>query len=138
MSPSTQRSCFLARLRRDRALFALVGMIVMLAGLLQPFAEARAAGSDNAWVICTTFGVVKADPAGDAEPLAGAADDCPLCIAGHHCGSVPLRTAVPAAGIAWEPLLLPAFLSWRRRSAPVLHAPLGAPPPAIRAPPVQL
>ncbi len=135
MSSSKRRSCFLAKLRRDRYLFALLGVIVMLAGLMQPLAEARAASTPNAWVICTTFGAAKADPASDAEPLAGAADDCPLCIAGHYCGAAPLRTAVPVAEVAWEPLLPPFALAWAHRNRLFPFPTFGEPPPAIRAPP---
>jgi hypothetical protein len=123
-------------LRRDRHLFVLLGAILMLVGMLQPLAEARAAETGKAWIICTVFGATKpGDPSGPPLPAA-AADDCPIClVAQHHDGKV-VRPAVLLPGGPVFPMPEALARSWR----PPLQEPVpasrpGDPPPAIRGPP---
>src|SRR5918995_7374308 len=91
-------------LRRDRALFAVAATLVLLAHLFQPLAEAKAANTAKACVICTMFGEAKS-PADDSVP--GAADDCPTCIGGPCAG----MDAPPKLSAGFEaPLPPPAGL----------------------------
>src|SRR5690606_38563924 len=81
-------------LRRDRLLFGVAATLVLLAHLFQPLAEARAANTDFAWVICTVFGAQTTSTDGKSLPPIGASDDCPTCIGGPCAGMVaPLRLA---------------------------------------------
>ena len=73
-------------LRRDRTLFAVAATLVLLTHLFQPLAEANAANTAKAWVICTMFGETKASGAGDALPPFGAADEHPGPAAGQRVG----------------------------------------------------
>lgn len=124
-------------LRRDGLLFALVATILLVGGLLQPLAEARAAETAKAWIVCTIFGAEKpADASGTPLDAAGS-DDCPLCIAGHRCAN-----AGPPADLAGA---LPAFDIPERVAADALGAVRPAaprrrhePPNGIRAPPLSL
>lgn len=123
-------------LRRDRKPFALLGAILMLVGLLQPLAEARAAETGKAWIVCTVFGAVKpGDSSGPPLPAA-AADDCPICLgAQHHDGRiVPPAVVLPG----WPVFPMPEALarSWPPPSGGVVPAGrAGEPPPPIRGPP---
>jgi hypothetical protein len=123
-------------LRRDRALFAVAATLVFFAHLFQPQAEANAAATAKAWVICTMFGEAK-DPAADgALPLPGAADDCPTCIAGPCAG----MDAPPKFSAGSEPAFAaPAAFAGRFTHSTETENPpgrLNEAPPAIRAPPL--
>ena len=127
-----------AALRRDRRLFALAATLVLVAHVFQPLAEARAANTANAWIICTTFGMQPATPDGKQLPPPGAADDCPTCIGGPCAGmSAPLKVE-PVSVVAFPS---PAadrgevFASIETKISPDR---LNEPPPAIRAPPFHL
>ena len=85
-----------ATLRRDRVLFAIAGTLVLLTHVFQPWAEARAANTANAWVICTTFGMQMGTPDGKKLPPAGAADDCPQCIGA--CGGMAVQAKAAEGG----------------------------------------
>ncbi len=123
-----------ATLRRDRVLFAIAGTLVLLTHVFQPWAEARAANTANAWVICTTFGMQMGTPDGKKLPPAGAADDCPQCIGA--CGGMASKQRLPkvadmafAAPVAFRHAVVSAF------HEDIPSGRLNEPPPAIRAPP---
>ena len=123
-------------LRRDRTLFAVAATLVLLTHLFQPLAEANAANTAKAWVICTMFGDAKA-PADDGDlPPPGAADDCPTCIGGPCAGMV----APPKLLAGSQPAFAApaAFAGWSAHSTDTENPPgrLNEPPPAIRAPPL--
>jgi hypothetical protein len=124
-----------AALRRDRLLFAIVGTLVLLSHIFQPWAEARAANTANAWVICTAFGMEMGSPSGKGLPPAGAADDCPQCIGA--CGGIAAKPKIMAA----SEIAFPAPAAFRHALTAV-HTEdlppgrLNEPPPAIRAPPL--
>jgi len=109
-------------LRRDHALFAVAATLVLFAHLFQPLAEANAANTAKAWVICTMFGEAKSPAADDALPPPGAADAPPKLSA----GSEP-AFAAPAAYAG-------QFPHWLKTEHPPGR--LNEPPPAIRAPPL--
>lgn len=125
-----------AALRRDRALFAVAAALVLLTHLFQPLAEANAANTAKAWVICTMFGEAKAPAVDGAVPPLGAADDCPTCIGGPCAGmGAPTKLlagsepayAVPAAYAG-------RFIHFVETEIPPGR--LNEPPPAIRGPPL--
>ncbi len=125
---------WIAALRRDRVLFAIAGMLILFTHVLQPWAEARAANTANAWIICTAFGMAMGEPDGKNLPPAGAADDCPQCIGGG--GSIVAKQKMLVA----TDFAFPAAVAFRhaiadltRRKVPAGR--LNEPPPAIRAPP---
>jgi len=123
-----------AALRRDRLLFAIAASLVLLAHLFQPLAEARAASKADGWVICTVFGMQKAQPGSKLAP-SGTVEDCPSCIMGPCAGmAVPLRVAAPFDHAFAAPV---AFRDGRLISIESKIPPerLNEPPPAIRAPP---
>lgn len=123
-------------LRRDRALFAVAATLVLLTHLFQPLAEANAANTAKAWVICTIFGEAKAPAANGDLPPPGAADDCPTCIGGPCVGMV----APPKLLAGSEPAFAaPAAYAGRFTHSTETENPpgrLNEPPPAIRAPPL--
>lgn len=128
-----RQSGWFAALRRDRLLFVVTASLVLLAHVFQPLAEARAAGTANAWVICTMFGM-KAAPDGKLPPI-GAADDCPTCIGGPCAGmAAPLKVeasfeaAFPMPVASHDGFLAPI-------ETKISPDRLNEPPPAIRAPP---
>lgn len=123
-------------LRRDRALFTVAATLVLFAHLFQPLAEATAANTAKAWIICTMFGEAKSPAADGALPPPGAADDCPTCIGGPCAGmDVP-----PKLSVGSEPAFAaPAAYAGRfRHWLETENQPgrLNEPPPAIRAPPL--
>lgn len=124
-------------LRRDRALFTVAATLVLFAHLFQPLAEATAANTAKAWIICTMFGEAKSPAAdGALPPPPGAADDCPTCIGGPCTGmDVP-----PKLSVGSEPAFAaPAAYAGRfRHWLETENQPgrLNEPPPAIRAPPL--
>ena len=73
---------WLAALRRDRLLFAVTGALILFASYLQPLAEANAAGTAHAWIICTEFGAARSGPTEPGSGTLPGADDCPKCVAG--------------------------------------------------------
>lgn len=116
-------------------LFAVAGTLVLLLHVFQPWAEARAANTANAWIICTTFGMERGSPSGKHVPPAGAADDCPHCVGA--CASLAaakqklptiVDMAFPAPA-AFRQVLVSIF----KQEIPAGR--LNEPPPAIRAPP---
>jgi hypothetical protein len=123
-----------AALRRDRALFALAGTLILLAHVFQPWVEARAANTANAWVICTAFGMAIASPDDKDLPPAGSADDCPQCTGA--CGGFATKQKMPTV----TDIAFPAPVAFRHAVASVSaedipSSRLNEPPPAIRAPP---
>lgn len=138
MRRSQRASGWFAALRRDRLLFAVAATLVLLTHLFQPLAEAKAANTANAWVICTIFGMQAAAPDSKDIPPIGAPDDCPTCIGGPCAGmAVPLRL-VPAFEAAF-----PAPVANRESTLELVETTippdrLNEPPPAIRAPPLVL
>lgn len=126
---SRQPRTFLGSLRRDGLAFAILSALVILAVHAKPLAEAKAAGSPFAGVICSSFGVLQPDPG--QPPGTPGADDCPFCLAGAH--AQPLLSVSPPA--------LPVLL---RTASPVRWTigqerggmPARTLPPAIRGPPV--
>ncbi|MGB3390872.1 MAG: hypothetical protein WBA88_23150 [Pseudaminobacter sp.] len=138
MRRSQRATGWFAALRRDRLLFAVAATLVLLTHLFQPLAEAKAADTENAWVICTMFGMQTAAPDSKAMPPVGAPDDCPTCIGGPCAGmAAPLRLATafeaafpaPVANRGSTPELVETTIPPDR---------LNEPPPAIRAPPFVL
>jgi hypothetical protein len=123
-------------LRRDRALFAVAATLVLLTHLFQPLAEANAANTAKAWVICSMFGEASSLAADGAFPLPGAADDCPTCIGGPCAG----MDAPPKLSAGSEPAFAaPAAYAGRLAHVAEMENPpgrLNEPPPAIRAPPL--
>jgi hypothetical protein len=123
-------------LRRDRTLFVMAATLVLLTHLFQPLAEANAANTAKAWVICTMFGEAKAPAADGALPPPGAADDCPTCIGGPCAGMV----APPKLSAGSEPAFTSpaAYVGLFTHSVETDIPPgrLAEPPPAIRAPPL--
>jgi hypothetical protein len=122
-------------LRRDRALFAVAATLVLFAHLFQPLAEANAANTAKAWVICTMFGEAKS-PADDSVLVPGAADDCPTCIGGPCAGmdAPPKLSASSEPAFAGPPAYAGQFPHWLKTENPPGR--LNEPPPAIRAPPL--
>jgi hypothetical protein len=123
-------------LRRDRTLFAVAATLVLLTHLFQPLAEANAANTARAWVICTMFGEAKAPAANGALPPPGAADDCPTCIGGPCAGMV-----APAKLLAGSEPAFAAPAAYAGRFEYYIETKnpsgrLNEPPPAIRAPPL--
>lgn len=131
------RPTFLASLRRDRGLFALVGSFLIVLAMMQPLAAASARGGQNGhWVICTLAG---AQMQAETADLPGSmTQTCPACVFGNGCvGGAPAYRAILSAE--------PAFPAPERLAAPSPPDPRplsiaspgpGAPPPAIRAPPL--
>lgn len=128
MRNGAKQNGYLASLWRERVAFSLVALALLLGNLLHPLAEARAANTASAWVICSTYGAVR-DPAAPVTP--GAADDCPVCIVGH--GSC----ALDAVSDDDSSLALPVLRANRLVStnAQPDAAASASPSPAIRAPP---
>jgi len=125
-------------LRRDRALFAVAATLVLLTHLFQPLAEANAANTAKAWVICTMFGEAKS-PAADGDlPPPGAADDCPTCIGGPCAGmdAPPKLSAGSEPAFAASAAFAGRFPQWLETKNPPGR--LNEPPPAIRAPPLSV
>lgn len=111
---------------------------MLLTHLFQPLAEARAADTENAWVICTMFGMQPSYPDGKSMPPAGAPDDCPTCIGGPCAGmAAPLRLATASEAAFPAPVAnrgsTPEFVE-----TTIPPDRLNEPPPAIRAPPLVL
>lgn len=135
MTARGTRSWFSA-LRHDGGLFAFVGALLLFANVLQPLAEAHAASTGKAWVICTVFGTAKPVDA-DGTPLpAAAADDCPICLA----GAPQLDQAPPPAHILSVDWAFPeptdtALIRWPDPQPIQLRPGPAEPPPGIRAPP---
>lgn len=124
------------QLRRDGALFAFVGAIILVANLFQPLAQASAAEADPGWTICTTHGVTNVAGPGDSGKGPDHSRDCPLCIGTNHCGGMSAPKLLLSAAPAFMPLN-----ALRDPATPVASSPEprrlpGDPPPAIRAPPL--
>lgn len=131
MRTGRRADSWFGRMRRDGALFAVLAVLVLIANLFQPLAQAKAA--EDGWTICTTHGVTRAGDPGDAE--GGHSGECTLCIASNHCGSLSVPKLVPSAEPAFaplKPLRGPAVaIASAAETGPALYDP----PPAIRAPP---
>ncbi|WP_353646988.1 hypothetical protein [Mesorhizobium sp. WSM2240] len=117
-------------------LFTVAATLVLLAHLFQPLAEAYAANTAKAWVICTMFGEAKSPAADGALPPPGAADDCPTCIGGPCAGmdAPPKLSAGSKPAFAAPAAYAGQFPQWLETENP--PARLNEPPPAIRAPPL--
>ena len=118
-------------LRRDAKLFAAVGIISLLMGLLQPLALAAAAPVSYGFVICTTYGIGTVTDDSREHPRAA---QCPLCVSGHACGYL-FSSASPQNPVLALPI-------WQRNGASAprwgnrIHPnPAGATAHGIRAPP---
>jgi hypothetical protein len=134
MTTGKQSQGWFEQLRRDGGLFALVCALILVANLLQPMAQARADGADEAWTICTTHGLSQA--AAPADPGNGPEHPHDCCIAGNHCGGL----SAPKLFVSAEPAFAPPGVSLeplRGTASAVDPGGLPAdPPPAIRAPPL--
>lgn len=123
-----------ASLRRDRLLFALLGALVLFLNTLQPLAAAQMPAGGHL-VICTAL-----DAGGTAgvagDPSSGPLDDCPICLIGNACGAGLAQKAASASSAAFPAparLVTPVLFATTYQSPAALP---GAPPPAIRAPPL--
>lgn len=120
-----------ASLRRDRFLFALLGALVLFLNTLQPLAAAQMPAGGHL-VICTAL-----DAGGTAgDPSSGPLDDCPVCLIGNACGAGLAQKAASASSAAFPAparLVAPALFAAAHQGPAALP---GAPPPAIRAPPL--
>ncbi len=130
MTTNARSRGFLAGLWRERTAFSALALLILLGNFIHPLAEARAAGTANAWMICSSYGTVR-DPSAPTVP--GAADDCPMCIAGHGSCALPVladaaAVPVPQPGVQYRPAPVAA------RSPAIAPA---ATSPAIRAPPAR-
>lgn len=129
-----RRPTLFASLRRDRLLFALVGTLVLFLNALQPLAASQMPEGGHL-VICTPFNVDGQAQASEKLP-ADVLDDCPICLIGNACASAAAYKATAAAFAAFP---APARLTdapphaARHVGTPERS---GAPPPAIRAPPL--
>ena len=83
MIPCRGNTSWFGSLRRDAKLFAAVGCLSLLMGLLQPLALAAAAPASYGFVICTTYGIGTASDDSREHPRT---TECPLCLSGHTCG----------------------------------------------------
>lgn len=132
MSTASRLTLF-ASLRRDRFLFALLGALVLILHTLQPLAAAQMPGGGH-MAICTALDAGGGtDAAGDSS---GPLDDCPICLIGNACGAMAVYKATLAAFAAFP---APAALAAQSAPAAAGDGPTGlpgAPPPAIRAPPL--
>ena len=138
MRRSQRASGWFAALRRDRLLFAVAATLLLLTHLFQPLAEARAADTKNAWVICTIFGMQTVSPDENSTFPAGTQEHCPTCIGGPCAGiAAPLRfaSAFEAAFPPPEAIREPMRVLGETTLPPAW---LNEPPPAIRAPPAIL
>jgi|GEM_PF-2420862 hypothetical protein len=117
-----------ARLRRDRVLFAAVGVLALLLSALQPAAAVQNADIRALLILCSDI------HEGAPVKSPGQGPDCPLCPAGHPCG-FHIAPAAPASTPLFEPFAphqgQPALV----RAAGSLPAARGEAPPAIRGPP---
>lgn len=123
-----------AQLRRDGAAFALACTLILVANLFQPLAQAQAA-EHGSWGICATHGVDASDASRGTGDAPAHKQDCPLCVAGNHCGSLSAPKLVAAIEVAYAP---PAALARPSLMLEPAIRPSGLPagsPPAIRAPP---
>lgn len=87
----------MAARRRDRVLFAVTGALILVASYLQPLAEASAAGTGHAWIICTEFGAVRSGPAEAGGGVLPGADDCPKCVTGSCQPTTPFKAITDTA-----------------------------------------
>lgn len=117
-----------ATLRRDRCLFAFVGALTLLLGMLQPLAAAENAGFQGLSVLCST-----ADSPAGHVPDQG--PDCPLCPAGHLC-AMHGAIAAPVSLSGWAVSSPSPDRPRPVRTSASLNAADGAVPPSIRAPPL--
>ena len=127
---SRQPRTFLASLRRDGLAFAILAAVVILIVHAKPLAEAKAAGSPFAGMICSSFGAVQPDPGQTPETPPGA-DDCPFCLAGAHVQ--PVLASVPPALPVLTRMASPLRWTLGRDSG---GEPSRTLPPTIRGPPV--
>jgi hypothetical protein len=135
MGVRRQNSGLFDALRREGALFALVGTLTLLVHVFQPWAAARAADAAQYWTICTAFGMAIGTPDGKDIPPPGHADDCVKCIGNACCGFAAKPRMLPAGEPA-HPVLAASRVSFAfGRREPIPFGRLNAPPPAIRAPP---
>lgn len=123
------------QLRRDSAPFALLAALLLLANAFHPLARAGDAGRDLASIVCTSHAAaaVAVPDAGGDDP--GRTHDCPVCIAGNHCGGTATPRLPASVGPAFA---LPGSTTGPLPARFAAVAPgegPGDPPPAIRAPP---
>lgn len=122
-------SSWFARLRRDRRLFALLALFLMIGHSVQPLAVAQAS-SNGHLVICTMLG---AEPLPDGTPIHH--DDCGECVLGAS-GLKAMAKAVLASAPAWEPIPTIAIVLFPIEDDRTLFSLPPERPPGIRAPPL--
>jgi hypothetical protein len=134
MKRGLRNSSWLASLRRDRVLFALAAVLLVLSRLLEPVAFAQASTLDMGASICTS-GIADTsspEPARGHDPFA---EHCRPCVAGPCAGLALPPRANPIAAII--PPAREDGLTIRKEAAHTREG-TGEPPPAIRAPPIFL
>lgn len=129
MKCQRRSASWFARLRRDRVLFAVAGVLSLLLSALQPAAAVQNAEIRALLILCSD--IHEATPAQSA-PEQGS--HCPLCPAGHLCG-LHIAPAAPAQTPFFEPFALHEGQPPLVRGADRLPAARGEAPPAIRGPP---
>ncbi|MEX0957086.1 MAG: hypothetical protein WDZ83_17975 [Rhizobiaceae bacterium] len=127
MSRTRLSSSFFHSLRRERKLFALVGSLVLLLGVWQPFAFAGQ-GLSGAWGIC--HGMDSGPGTGPDAPQR----DCPMCIGGLCASALAAAKALPPAGFSLAGPLIKEDGFAAVPIAPPMRGRTGPQPP-IRAPP---
>ncbi|WP_295813554.1 hypothetical protein [uncultured Nitratireductor sp.] len=119
-------------LRHEARLFAAVGFLSLLMGLLQPLAVAVAAPVSYGFVICTTYGIGKAP---DSSREGARKTECPLCLSGHACG-FQFSPATPQLPVLAPPAWARDGTVLRPWGEQFWTTPTSDTPPSIRAPPV--
>lgn len=132
MKASPADTSWFESLRRDAKLFAVVGLLSLVMGLLQPLAVAAAAPASYGFVICTTYGVGKAADGNRQHPRNA---ECPLCLTGHSCSFqfAPATPPLPATALQTPARERSIRAAWRQ---PARLSTRGDTPPSIRAPPL--
>lgn len=129
-----RRATWFATLRRDRGVFALLAVILILVQSVQPLAAAGAQNLGGMPVICTAM----AADDGAAQPGAPLRhESCAKCIAGA-CGFAPLAKALTPGLPAWAQPAMVALPAWRLDPPIVAFRDISGRSPAIRAPPVEI
>lgn len=125
MTTGAKAQSWFAQLRRDRALFAVVGLFALLLSALQPAVAAVNEPYRDLMVIC--------HPLGEVGPLSrGQEPDCPLCPTGHLCGKS--LVAIDRQVLPGTAVIQPATKSlFAEATAP--QSRYQAAPPPIRGPP---
>lgn len=127
MSKARRQPGWFATLRRDRALFAALAVLLLFAGTLQPLAAAKAARFAGLDILCNPLNMADKPEHGRGGP------ECPLCPTGHLCATgmgMDARADAPMSVADRPGARLPA----PARGHAAEGASAGA-PPSIRGPP---